>query len=171
MGIRVPNRLSERGYSMDLGVRRPLPGFVGSCQPYVWNRRGHYRPKAAEERAGRAGGGTGPLAAVHWKPRHSCCSRCWTAWPRGWCVADEQGKFVIWNPAAEKILGMGAADLPSQKWTEHYGLFLPDAVTPFPGDQLPWFARHSRGGEHRPRCLCAIPRSRRVCGSRSARVH
>jgi len=55
----------------------------------------------------------------------------------GLAAADEQGKFVIWNPAAEKILGMGATDLPNQKWTEHYGLFLTDTVTPFPSDQLP----------------------------------
>ncbi len=55
----------------------------------------------------------------------------------GLVAADEQGKFVIWNPAAEKILGMGATDLPSQEWTEHYGLFLTDTVTPFPTDQLP----------------------------------
>src|SRR5208282_4944170 len=55
----------------------------------------------------------------------------------GLAASDEQGKLVIWNPAAAKILGMGATDLPSQKWTGHYGLFLPDTVTPFPGDQLP----------------------------------
>ena len=55
----------------------------------------------------------------------------------GLATADEQGKFVLWNTAAEKILGMGAADLPSEKWTEHYGLFLTDTVTPFPCDQIP----------------------------------
>ena len=62
----------------------------------------------------------------------------------GLAAADEQGKFVIWNPAAAKILGMGATNLPSQEWTEHYGLFLPDSVTPFPSDQLP-LARALRG--------------------------
>ena len=55
----------------------------------------------------------------------------------GLAATDEQGKFVIWNPAAERILGMGATDLPNQKWTAHYGLFLTDTVTPFPSDQLP----------------------------------
>jgi len=55
----------------------------------------------------------------------------------GLVAADEQGKFVIWNTAAEKILGLGPTSLPSEKWTEHYGLFLPDMVTPFPNDQLP----------------------------------
>jgi len=55
----------------------------------------------------------------------------------GLVAADGQGKFVIWNPAAEKILGLGAANLPSQEWAAHYGLYLADTVTPFPADQLP----------------------------------
>jgi PAS domain S-box-containing protein len=55
----------------------------------------------------------------------------------GLAAVDEQGKFVIWNAAAEKILGMGSTDLPNPEWTGHYGLFLPDTVTPFPTDQLP----------------------------------
>jgi PAS domain S-box-containing protein len=55
----------------------------------------------------------------------------------GLVVADKNGKFIIWNPAAERMLGKGAADLPSKEWTAHYGLFLLDQVTPFPSDQLP----------------------------------
>jgi PAS domain S-box-containing protein len=55
----------------------------------------------------------------------------------GLVATDEKGKFVIWNPAAEKILGLGAANMPSQHWSEHYGLFLSDTVTPFPTNQLP----------------------------------
>jgi PAS domain S-box-containing protein len=55
----------------------------------------------------------------------------------GLVAADEQGQFIIWNPAAERILGLGAANLPTPQWSEHYGLFLDDRVTPFPPDQLP----------------------------------
>jgi PAS domain S-box-containing protein len=55
----------------------------------------------------------------------------------GLVAADETGKFVLWNTAAEKILGMGAANLAPQGWTEHFGLFLNDTVTPFPSEQLP----------------------------------
>jgi PAS domain S-box-containing protein len=55
----------------------------------------------------------------------------------GLVAADEEGKFILWNPAAERILGLGATSLPSQKWTEHYGLYLADTVTPFPADQIP----------------------------------
>jgi PAS domain S-box-containing protein len=55
----------------------------------------------------------------------------------GLVATDEQGKFVLWNPAAQRILGMGAADIDSQEWTAHYGLFLSDTVTPFPSEQIP----------------------------------
>src|SRR5438105_13031401 len=34
----------------------------------------------------------------------------------GLVTADENGKFLLWNPAAEKILGMGAMCLSIQEW-------------------------------------------------------
>jgi PAS domain S-box-containing protein len=55
----------------------------------------------------------------------------------GLVAADEQGKFLIWNRAAERIMGYGPADLPAQGWSEHYGTYLPDRVTPMPTEQLP----------------------------------
>ena len=55
----------------------------------------------------------------------------------GLVVADENGKFIIWNPAAERIVGLGAADVPSGEWNQHYGVFLPNTVTPFPPEQNP----------------------------------
>jgi PAS domain S-box-containing protein len=62
----------------------------------------------------------------------------------GLVAADEQGKFIIWNSAAEKIVGLGPETMPTRDWTEHYGLFLPDMVTPFPPEQNP-LARAIRG--------------------------
>jgi PAS domain S-box-containing protein len=55
----------------------------------------------------------------------------------GLVATDKEGKFVLWNPAAEKILGRGATNIDSHEWTAHYGLYLPDAVTPFPSEQIP----------------------------------
>jgi PAS domain S-box-containing protein len=55
----------------------------------------------------------------------------------GLVASDEHGKFLIWNRAAEKILGYGPANLPPQEWSEHYGNYLPDKVTLVPTDQLP----------------------------------
>jgi PAS domain S-box-containing protein len=55
----------------------------------------------------------------------------------GLVAADEQGKFIIWNPAAEKIIGLGAVNLSTEEWTGHYGFYLADTVTPFPTEQYP----------------------------------
>jgi PAS domain S-box-containing protein len=55
----------------------------------------------------------------------------------GLVAANEQGEFVLWNPAAEKILGLGPTNLPSSEWSAHYGLYLPDTVTPIPSGETP----------------------------------
>jgi PAS domain S-box-containing protein len=55
----------------------------------------------------------------------------------GLVAADEQGKFIIWNPAAKKLLGLGAADLPPNQWSAHYGVYFPDKVTLIPPGQTP----------------------------------
>jgi PAS domain S-box-containing protein len=55
----------------------------------------------------------------------------------GLVAVDSEGKFVIWNSAAERIIGLGAADLSAEEWTAHYGLYLSDTVTPFPSEQNP----------------------------------
>lgn len=55
----------------------------------------------------------------------------------GLVVADENGKFIIWNPAAEKIVGLGPSNVSSDQWSNHYGIFFPDTVTPFPPEQNP----------------------------------
>jgi PAS domain S-box-containing protein len=55
----------------------------------------------------------------------------------GLVAADEQGKFLIWNPAAVKILGLGSANLPIEEWSAHYSMYREDTITPFPPDELP----------------------------------
>jgi signal transduction histidine kinase len=55
----------------------------------------------------------------------------------GVVVADETGRFTLFNPAAEHILGVGQTDSAPEEWAQRYGVFLPDAVTPYPTDQLP----------------------------------
>jgi two-component system, NtrC family, sensor kinase len=59
-------------------------------------------------------------------------------------VADESEHFLVFNPAAERMFGRGATLSTSDEWSERYGLFLPDTVTPFPGAELP-LARAVRG--------------------------
>jgi PAS domain S-box-containing protein len=55
----------------------------------------------------------------------------------GLVAADEAGKFILWNPAATRIVGMGAENVPPGEWNAHYGVYMPDTVTPFPTEQNP----------------------------------
>ena len=62
----------------------------------------------------------------------------------GVIAADTNGAFTIFNPSAQRILGTGPVDTTPDKWSENYGFFFPDRVTPFPADELP-LARALRG--------------------------
>jgi PAS domain S-box-containing protein len=64
----------------------------------------------------------------------------------GLVVADEHGRFLFFNPAAERILGLGLTDAAPEEWSKHYGLFFPDGRTPFPTHDLP-LTRALRGEE------------------------
>jgi len=61
-------------------------------------------------------------------------------------VADREGKFLVFNPAAERMFGRGATEVALSEWPEQYGLYLTDRTTPFPPEQLP-LARSIRGEE------------------------
>jgi PAS domain S-box-containing protein len=62
----------------------------------------------------------------------------------GVVVADESGKFLLFNRAAEQMLGVGATDTTPEQWTNRYGLFQPDTITPFVPAEAP-LARAIRG--------------------------
>jgi PAS domain S-box-containing protein len=66
----------------------------------------------------------------------------------GLIATDAQGRFVLWNPAADRILGRPRADIPPAEWSRHYRIFLPDKIIPFPAEELP-LARALRGREAR----------------------
>ncbi len=56
----------------------------------------------------------------------------------GVSVVDGQGRFVLLNPMAQQIFGaMPPQDLPVSQWSEYFGLYLPDTVTPYPVEELP----------------------------------
>jgi PAS domain S-box-containing protein len=55
----------------------------------------------------------------------------------GVIVADASGRFLVFNPAAERVLGVGAIDAPTDEWAERYGVFAPDRLTRVPTEQLP----------------------------------
>src|SRR4051812_13960177 len=47
-------------------------------------------------------------------------------------VADKDENFLLFNQAAERMIGAGASSTRSPEWSKHYHLFLPDKVTPYP---------------------------------------
>ena len=55
----------------------------------------------------------------------------------GIVVADAEGNFVLFNPSAERIVGLGAVDVPPDQWSDHYGAFYPDGITAIPPEELP----------------------------------
>jgi two-component system, NtrC family, sensor kinase len=55
----------------------------------------------------------------------------------GVVVADAQGQFLVFNPAARRILGRDRIDVPSAEWSRRYELYLPDRLTPYPTTDLP----------------------------------
>src|SRR5262249_4311152 len=52
-------------------------------------------------------------------------------------VADKDKNFLVFNPAAERMFGKGAMQMPATVWSHRYALSLPDKITPFTNDQLP----------------------------------
>jgi PAS domain S-box-containing protein len=64
----------------------------------------------------------------------------------GVVVVDPEGKLLLFNPEAERILGMGARMVGPEEWAAAYGCYLPDQITPYPTDQLP-LIRAMRGEE------------------------
>jgi len=55
----------------------------------------------------------------------------------GVSVIDETGTFLLFNPAATALLGVGADVSGPEEWQAHYGLFRPDGHTPWPLDEMP----------------------------------
>ena len=55
----------------------------------------------------------------------------------GVIVANEKGEFLFFNPIAEDIIGVGSTEGNSGEWSETYGTFYPDKVTPMPSMELP----------------------------------
>jgi PAS domain S-box-containing protein len=64
----------------------------------------------------------------------------------GLIVADENGRFVLFNRAARCILGEGPADVPLKDWPQHYGLCRPGDGSPVDPRDLS-LARALRGEE------------------------
>ncbi|UQU68037.1 ATP-binding protein [Couchioplanes caeruleus] len=52
-------------------------------------------------------------------------------------VVDENGRFLLHNPAGKALLGVAVDAERPDDWQAHYGIFRPDGRTPFPLEQMP----------------------------------
>ena len=55
----------------------------------------------------------------------------------GVIVANEKGEFLFFNAIAQDIIGVGSTEGTPGEWSETYGTFYPDKVTPMPSMELP----------------------------------
>ncbi len=55
----------------------------------------------------------------------------------GIVVADEEGRFLLFNPAAERILGIGQLDVSLERWAEFYGVYNLDTGELVPSEMMP----------------------------------
>ena len=55
----------------------------------------------------------------------------------GVVASNTAGEFLIFNETAESIVGIGETDNSPDEWSDRYGVFYPDQVTPYPSDKLP----------------------------------
>jgi len=62
----------------------------------------------------------------------------------GVLVAEDSGKMVLLNPAAEQMVGPGGTETPRSEWSERYGIYRPGSASLYPADELP-LARAMRG--------------------------
>jgi PAS domain S-box-containing protein len=54
----------------------------------------------------------------------------------GLVVCDEAGKFILWNPAATRLLGQDPVALTPEQWPRHFGLYK-DGSTFYDANELP----------------------------------
>ncbi len=59
--------------------------------------------------------------------------------PDGVIVVDLDGNFLLFNRAAEQILGVGAHESDPADWSKTYGCYLPDKITLFPAEKFPLY--------------------------------
>jgi PAS domain S-box-containing protein len=71
------------------------------------------------------------------KNENELFQRIFNSIAEGVIVADTKGEFLFFNNIAEEILGIGMQKIEPEKWSDVYGCFYIDQITPFPSDKLP----------------------------------
>jgi len=55
----------------------------------------------------------------------------------GVVVTDARGDFLLWNPAAERILGTGPGRVPAREWPQRFGLAFGDSMAKVAPEEVP----------------------------------
>lgn len=71
------------------------------------------------------------------KSENELFQRIFNSIAEGVIVADAKGEFLFFNNVAEEILGIGMQNIEPEEWSDVYGCFYIDQITPFPSEQLP----------------------------------
>ena len=89
----------------------------------------------------------------------------------GIVVADENGRFVLWNPAATRLVGIDGSEADPKTWAERFQVCRPGEDRPFPAEEIPLARaiqgevvdecelelRHPRSGQRRRLSCSARP--------------
>jgi PAS domain S-box-containing protein len=67
----------------------------------------------------------------------------------GVVVSDRDGRFLLWNRGAERIVGGRPPDVAPHQWPEHFGVFRNESGTLVPAEELP-LVRAMRGEATEP---------------------
>ncbi|MFI5891297.1 ATP-binding protein [Actinoplanes sp. NPDC051513] len=133
------------------GARSGLPGAVlGGCLTITVILAGlvHVLATGRERAVARVREATAELRVAEAESRRQAglLGAVMTSIGDGVGVVDENGRFLLHNPAAKQLLGVDDDTEQPDGWQEHYGLFRPDGRTPFPVDELPLM--RALRGEH-----------------------
>ena len=55
----------------------------------------------------------------------------------GMIIVDAKGQQLYMNARAQSLIGMGRTEASPENWSELYGAFYPDTLTPFPTERYP----------------------------------
>jgi PAS domain S-box-containing protein len=88
----------------------------------------------------------------------------------GLVIADLEGRFLLFNAAARRMLGTGPVDVAPDDWPSCFGFYLPDQKTPFPATGFP--LTRALHGENAPEVEVfvrseAVPAGLWICASGS----
>ena len=75
----------------------------------------------------------------------------------GVVVADMDGRFVLWNPAADRLLRLGPAHLQPKEWSTYVGYICPTKSPCIPSSSSRWCEPFGENRSRATNSLCGIP--------------